>query len=68
MPEPIPPAILDNGFAELYKLNFQGARAEFLSYQRMEPADPLGKVAEAASYLYEEFNEKGVFTSVIFPR
>ncbi len=66
IPEPIPPAILDNGFAELYKLNFQGARAEFLSYERMQPGDPLGKVAEAASYLYEEFNEKGVFTSSFF--
>ncbi len=53
-------------FAELYKLNFQGARAEFLSYERMQPGDPLGKVAEAASYLYEEFNEKGVFTSSFF--
>ena len=60
------PAILDNGFAELYKLNFQGARAEFLSYEKQQPGDPLGKVAEAASYLYEEFNEKGVFTSAFF--
>ena len=32
----------------------------------MEPADPLGKAAEAASYLYQEFNEKGVFTSAFF--
>ncbi|MGA2719869.1 MAG: hypothetical protein ABSF78_12975 [Candidatus Acidiferrales bacterium] len=60
------PAILDSGFAELYKLNFQGARAEFLSYEKQQPGDPLGKVAEAASYLYEEFNEKGVFTSAFF--
>lgn len=60
------PAILDSGFAELYKLNFQGARAEFLSYEKQQPSDPLGKVAEAASYLYEEFNEKGVFTSSFF--
>ena len=65
-PGPIPPAILDNGFNELYKLNFQGARAEFLSYEKAQPDDPLGKVAEAASYLYEEFNQKGVFTSAFF--
>jgi hypothetical protein len=32
----------------------------------MEPSDPLGKAAEAASYLYQEFNEKGVFTSAFF--
>jgi hypothetical protein len=65
-PGTAPPAILDSGFSELYKLNFQGARAQFLSYEKLQPADPLGKVAEAASYLYEEFNEKGVFTSSFF--
>lgn len=60
------PVILDNGFNDLYRLDFQGARENFLSYQRMEPNDPLGKAAEAASYLYEEFNEKGVFSSAFF--
>ena len=65
-PAPTPPAVLDRGFNELYRLNFQGAREEFLSYEKMQPGDPLGKVAEAASYLYEEFNEKGVFTSSFF--
>ncbi len=65
-PEPLSIPMLDRGFAELYKLHFQGARAEFLSYQKLQPGDPLGKVAEAASYLYEQFNEKGVFTSAFF--
>ena len=58
--------MLDTGFHELYELNFQGARAEFLSYQRRQPGDPMGKAAEAASYLYEEFNAKGVLTSEFF--
>jgi hypothetical protein len=58
--------VLDTGFRDLYRLDFSGARAEFLSYQRMQPEDPLGKAAEAASYLYEEFNVKGVFTSAFF--
>jgi hypothetical protein len=60
------PVMLELGFDELYKLNFEGARAQFLSYQRQQPGDPLGKAAEAASYLYEEFNDKGVFTSAFF--
>jgi hypothetical protein len=63
---PVAPGLLDSGFADLYKLDFQGAREKFLSYQQMVPADPLGKAAEAASYLYEEFNDKGVFTSAFF--
>ncbi len=59
-------AVLEAGFRELYELNFQGAREQFLSYQKMKPGDPMGKAAEAASYLYEEFNAKGVFTSEFF--
>jgi hypothetical protein len=68
---PVPKAephagILDAGFRKLYELNFQGAREEFLSYQHLQPQDPLGKAAEAASYLYEQFNAEGVFTSEFF--
>lgn len=58
--------LLDAGFRELYKLNFHGARAAFLSYQQTQPGDPMGKAAEAASYLYEQFHAKGVLTSAFF--
>jgi hypothetical protein len=60
------PGMLDTGFHQLYELNFQGAREQFLAYQKLRQDDPLGKAAEAASYLYEEFNAKGVFTSEFF--
>jgi hypothetical protein len=59
-------AILESGFTRLYDLNFSGARAVFLAYQQQHPDDPVGKAAEAASYLYEEFNAKGIFTSSFF--
>lgn len=59
-------ALLETGFRDLYSLDFKGAREEFLSYQRLVPDDPMGKAAEAASYLFDEFNEKGVFTSEFF--
>ena len=65
-PDAISPSLLDTGFDELYKLDFSGAREKFLSYQKLQPADPLGKAAEAASYLYQEFNDKGIFTSTFF--
>lgn len=58
--------VLDSGFRDLYKLDFNGARQQFRDYQAAQPADPLGKVAEAASYLYEQFNQKGVLTSKFF--
>jgi len=59
-------ALLESGFHHLYELNFKAARDEFISYQRLVPEDPMGKAAEAASYLFDEFNEKGVFTSDFF--
>lgn len=57
---------IERGFRHLYELNFSEARSEFVSYQKLHPEDPLGKAAEAASYLYEQFNAKGVFTSSFF--
>lgn len=57
---------LDSGFRKLYELNFTGARSEFIAYEQAQPGDPLGKAAEAASYLYEQLNAKGVFTSEFF--
>ena len=58
--------LLQAGFRQLYELNFSGAREKILSYQQSHPTDPIGKAAEAASYLYEEFNAKGIFTSKFF--
>ncbi|HKS82575.1 MAG TPA: hypothetical protein VJR23_13815 [Candidatus Acidoferrales bacterium] len=60
------PEMLDKGFHRLYGLDFRGAREEFLAYQKARPEDPMGKAAEAASYLFEEFNAKGILTSEFF--
>ena len=60
------PEMLESGFHRLYGLDFQGARQEFLAYQEARPNDPLGKAAEAASYLFEEFNTKGILSSEFF--
>lgn len=58
--------LLESGFRHLYGLDFTAARQEFVDYQKAHPEDPMGKAAEAASYLYEEFNEKGILTSQFF--
>ncbi|MGH9747974.1 MAG: hypothetical protein ACRD59_17915 [Candidatus Acidiferrales bacterium] len=58
--------LLDKGFKKLYELDFNGARAEFLEYQKARPEDPMGKAAEAASYLYQQFDTKGILTSEFF--
>jgi hypothetical protein len=59
-------AALESGFHLLYGLDFRGARTNFSEYQRLRPQDPMGKAAEASSYLFEEFNTKGVLTSDFF--
>lgn len=59
-------AMLDAGFRCMYELNFKAARAEFSAYQKVHPEDPMGKAAEAASYLFEQLNAKGVLTSAFF--
>jgi hypothetical protein len=59
-------ALMEKGFQRLYELNFDGARVEFLAYQKNSPDDPMGKAAEAASYLFEQFNTKGILTSDFF--
>jgi hypothetical protein len=59
-------ARLDNGFRQMYELDFQAARGEIASYQRAHPEDALGVAAEAASYLFEEFHRQGVLTSEFF--
>lgn len=62
----LPSAVLDTGFRQLYEMDFQAARGQFLAYQQEHPEDPLGKAAEAASYLYEQFKAKGIFSSEFF--
>jgi hypothetical protein len=59
-------APLETAFRRMYELRFDEARGEIVSYRRAHPDDPLGAAAEAASYLFEEFNHQGVLTSAFF--
>jgi hypothetical protein len=57
---------LESGFTLMYNLRFGEARALFAKWQKENPADPLGPAAEAASYMFEEFERHGVLTSEFF--
>src|SRR5271168_1481439 len=37
--------LLESGYRHLYELNFAEARADFTSYQKARPDDPLGKAS-----------------------
>lgn len=61
-----PATPVDAGFRLLYQLKFTDARAEFTSWERQHPDDPLGYTAEAASFLFQEFYKQGILTSEFF--
>ena len=56
----------DEGFQRLYELQFEQARASFLSWQETHPEDELGHAWRAATYLFQELYEQGVLTSEFF--
>ena len=57
---------LDDSFRLMYELRFDAARARLGACRQADPEDSLCYSAEAASYLFEEFNQKGVLTSAFF--
>jgi hypothetical protein len=57
---------IDAGFRLLYELKFTEARAAFTSWENRHPGEALGPAAEAASYLFQEFDRQGVLTSEFF--
>jgi hypothetical protein len=58
--------LLDDSFRLMYELRFDDARARLSACRAADPEDSLCYAAEAASYLFEEFNRKGVLTSAFF--
>jgi len=59
-------ALIEKGFDMLYELKFEEARHQFNTWVKANPEDPLGEVAIAASYLFEEFYYQHVLTSEFF--
>ena len=57
---------LSAGFDLLYEQRFAEAREAFASWESRNPEEPLGEVAVAASYLFEELSRQGVLTSDFF--
>lgn len=50
----------------MYNLDFQGAHRTFRVYQNISPDDPMGYVADAAAYLFSEFNRLHILESDLF--
>jgi hypothetical protein len=57
---------LDQGYRDMYNLDFGGAHAQFAAWMQARPADPLGAASDAAAYLFGEFDRLGVIDVELF--
>jgi hypothetical protein len=62
----LPSAGLDRGFGRLYDLDFSGAQREFVSWEKLNPDNPMGPVSEAAGILFAEFDRLGVLEAQFY--
>lgn len=57
---------LDLGFRDMYNLSFQSAHNEFGVWMQQHPDDPFGPAADAAAYLFSEFDRLGILDIELF--
>ncbi|HXE64871.1 MAG TPA: hypothetical protein VN519_15100 [Bryobacteraceae bacterium] len=55
--------LLDQGYREMYNLNFIAAHQTFARYEKTNPTDAMGPVSDAAAYLFTEFDRLGILKS-----
>ena len=54
---------LDEGFRQMYNLQFPDAHKTFAQYERQNPTDPIGPIGDAAAYLFSEFDRLKILQS-----
>jgi Tetratricopeptide repeat len=57
---------LDDGYRELYNLDFGAAHQIFADYARSQPEDPMGPASEAAACLFQELDRLHILQSEFF--
>src|ERR1051326_8707232 len=57
---------LDQGFHNLYNLDFDHAHQVFVAWQQSNPDNPLGPTSEAAGLLFSEFNRLGILEAQFY--
>lgn len=62
----VAPAEIEQGFQNMYNLDFQKAHQDFSAWEKMHPADPLGPVSQAAGFLFGEFARLDILESQLF--
>jgi hypothetical protein len=57
---------LDIGFRQMYNLDFDGAHSTFQTWEGQHPEDPMGAAANAAVYLFSEFERLHILNINLF--
>lgn len=57
---------LNDGYYDMYNLQFNDAHTEFQGWMKSHPDDPLGPASDAAAYLFSEFDRLGVLDIELF--
>jgi len=57
---------LDQGYFDMYDLDFAGAHHVFEDWTAAHPDDPLGPASDAAAFLFSEFDRLGVLDIELF--
>src|SRR4051812_39268495 len=57
---------LEQGFHQMYSLDFSSAHQTFEAWQELHPDDPLGAAGNAAAYLFGEFERMHILNFDLF--
>ncbi len=57
---------LDNGYRQMYNLQFADAHNTFSAWKQARPGDPLGPASDAAAYLFAEFDRLSILQAEFF--
>ncbi len=63
---PAQSTLLDNGFHQMYDLQFDEAHRSFHQWMDQHPEDPMGPVCDAAAYLFAELDRLHILQSEFF--
>jgi hypothetical protein len=58
--------LVEQGYRQMYNLDFDSAHNSFQQWQQQRPQDPLGPVSDAAAYLFGEFDRLHILQSQFF--
>src|SRR5579862_4502784 len=60
------PTPLENGYHQMYDLQFDQAHASFHAWMEQHPDDPMGPASDAAALLFSEFDRLHILQSEFF--